>query len=177
MALDHLNQAKRERYRQRFPEIFWARVDKSGGEGACWPYTGATRANGYGRLRIEGRYELAHRVAYRLANGQVPSDMFVCHSCDNPICCNPSHLWLGDHADNMADRQQKGRYATGEQHPQSRLTLSQAAAIMRRAMAGETAIALAAQHGVHYSTIRRLITSKRWAALKATLAEMTKEET
>lgn len=97
---------------QPLEERFWSKVDKSGGPAACWPWTASVDPKGYGQFayadgtRRSGR---AHRVAWILANGPISAGMSVCHSCDNPPCCNPAHLWLGTNADNVADRVRKGR--------------------------------------------------------------------
>ncbi len=86
---------------------FWAKVDRSGGPNACWPWMGArARRDGYGRFD----HDAAHRAAYRFATGPIPDGLFVCHRCDNPPCVNPLHLWLGAAADNNADRDAKGRH-------------------------------------------------------------------
>lgn len=82
---------------------FWSRVDSSGGPDACWPWQGELNDNGYGRLRFGGKMEVAHRVAYELTHGAIPAVRFVCHSCDNPPCCNPAHLWVGTAIDNLRD--------------------------------------------------------------------------
>jgi hypothetical protein len=85
-------------------ETFWPRVDQSGD---CWPWLGARQSTGYGNLKADGRYLRAHRVAYELANGPIPDGMEVMHLCDNPPCCNPAHLAIGDHAANMAQQWDK----------------------------------------------------------------------
>lgn len=92
------------------PEWFWSKVDRSGGPDACWPWTMARLPRGYGVLAYQQRQTYSHRVAYLLDSGFIPDNVpFVCHTCDNPPCCNPDHLWLGTHADNMADMVAKGR--------------------------------------------------------------------
>lgn len=109
MPNDAARKRKWELYRERFPEIFWARVDQSGGDQACWPYMGARRAAGYGRLRVRRKHELAHRIAYQLRHGPLDDQLMVCHSCDNPPCCNPAHLFAGTHQQNVDDKVAKGR--------------------------------------------------------------------
>lgn len=82
------------------PVAFWANVQK-GGDDDCWPWTGARDAKGYGRFRS--------LLVTRLLLAPVPDGLHVLHRCDNPPCCNPAHLFLGTHADNMADMGRKGR--------------------------------------------------------------------
>lgn len=100
----------------RGADLFWPKVDKSAGPDGCWLYMGFRKWDGYGWLarKRNGKssYLTAHRYAWILTNGEVPDGLHVLHRCDNPPCCNPAHLFLGTHQDNMADKARKGRFGT-----------------------------------------------------------------
>ena len=87
---------------------FWNKVDKTD---TCWNWTAAKSSQGYGRFRLNGKLESPHVLSYRLHNGDYDSSKDVCHSCDNPSCVNPDHLFLGSRSDNMKDCVRKGRFA------------------------------------------------------------------
>lgn len=86
-------------------DIFMTHVIKTGID-TCWKWDGAKLKHGYGRY--SGGL-LAHRIAYELLVGPIPQGLLVLHSCDNPECTNPKHLFLGDHSDNAKDMVAKGR--------------------------------------------------------------------
>lgn len=87
---------------------FWSKVDKSG---ECWVWTAHRRHHGYGAFFLNGKAQSAHRVAWELTYGPIPSGRSVLHACDNPPCVRPEHLSLGTHTDNMRDASSKGRLA------------------------------------------------------------------
>lgn len=83
-------------------------------ETGCWLWLVGWKRDKYGKVNKGGRaITEAHRMFYQHFNGEIPSGLYVCHKCDTPSCCNPSHLFLGTHADNMADMVRKGRSRQG----------------------------------------------------------------
>ncbi len=90
--------------------LFWQKVDVSKPNG-CWPYTGFKKWDGYGWVRRGEKNIAAHRYAWILTHGEPAEGLHVLHDCDNPPCCNPAHLFLGTHQDNMDDKVAKGRAA------------------------------------------------------------------
>jgi hypothetical protein len=92
---------------QQTIDRFWSSVDKSG---ECWLWTKSTTGPmGYGQFNCCGTILAAHRMSYAIVHGRVPPDTLVCHTCDNPICVNPDHLFLGDYLINNQDMFAKGR--------------------------------------------------------------------
>ena len=123
---------------------------------------------GYGRFSRPGREgtQLASRIAYELTFGQINDErMFVCHKCDNPPCCNPSHLFLGTAKDNMADAAAKGRTnrvarVFGESHPQAKLTPELAVLVYHSKLPDKV---LAQKYGVTAAAIYNVKHGKAWA--------------
>lgn len=116
------------------PEVrFWRKVQKRK-EGQCWPWLGDKTYHGYGRFspypirskpgRPKPSPVMAHRLAWQYTHGPIPNGLECCHRCDNKPCCNPAHLFLATHKENMADMVQKGRQAflKGELHGEAKLT-------------------------------------------------------
>jgi hypothetical protein len=156
-------------------ECFWRRVDKTGD---CHIWTGPTEnKGGYGLFRWwqDGRAvgTSAHRIAWVLANGQVPERMDVCHDCpngDNRLCVNVDHLWLGTRSQNTLDTIAKGRYTLnlptpklGESHPNSKLTEQDVRQIRDRYASGNVSQqSLADEFGVTQVNISSIILRKSW---------------
>jgi hypothetical protein len=95
------------RPRLTLPERLWGNVDKE--PDGCWVWKGTRNPKGYGRISVSGRQDGTHRVAYRLAHGEIPDGLVVRHRCDNPPCINPAHLEVGTPADNSRDMVERGR--------------------------------------------------------------------
>jgi carbonic anhydrase/acetyltransferase-like protein (isoleucine patch superfamily) len=87
---------------------FWSKVDIQACD-ECWPWTAGRYLDGYGQFWWEGVNHHASRIAFILAYKRQAGSLLVCHTCDNPPCCNPAHLFLGTHRDNAADMVNKGR--------------------------------------------------------------------
>ncbi len=134
-------------------------VDPNSG---CWLWTGAVDKNGYGKLTIQYRDERAHRAAYVEYNGAIPDGMVVCHKCDTPGCVRPDHLFLGTHADNIADRDAKGRHVPlpGELNGNAKMT-DVRARLIKRAKGSQRQIG--EFFGVCQQTVSNIKRGKIWA--------------
>lgn len=150
---------------------FWLDVDKTNNLNGCWIWKGPKTYNGYGAVTINYKHSTAHRIAYEIVNGPIvrtknPFDTVVCHTCDNPLCVNPDHLYLGTQAENVYDRNLRGRNGysgmPGERHHQAKLTNKQILEIRKRAAMGENQYDLATAFGVSQTNISMIVTRKTW---------------
>lgn len=146
-------------------EKFWARVNKSDD---CWVWGGYLLPNGYGvtSRTKDGAKALAHRAAWQLVNGPIPRGMDICHTCDNPSCARPEHLFVGTRSDNMRDCASKNRLlgsngkCRGENHPSHKLTWDKVREI--RARSNESHSALGREYGVTHRMIRLIRLNEVW---------------
>lgn len=142
---------------------FWARVEC--GE-LCWNWQG-TLVHKYGSLTWQGRTWRAHRLAWVLTYGAIPSGLCVLHRCDNPRCVRPGHLFLGTQADNNRDRDEKGRRAgpSGEQCHNAILTAGKAKDVARRIRLGQTHAAIAEGLGITLRSVDHVASGRTWKHL------------
>lgn len=134
-------------------------------ETGCWEWQGTTSRMGYGSIWAEGKLQAAHRLAFRVFVGCFPEEMYVLHRCDNPPCCNPDHLFLGTHTDNMRDMAKKGRSKdnAGEKNDSAKLTWPEVREIRRRRADGREPIRdLADEFGVSLGAIDHIIHNRTW---------------
>lgn len=150
-------------------ERFWRKVDKRGPD-ECWEWTAGRTSYGYGQIWSGGQRRkklLAHRVAWELANGPIPQGeeyhgVCVLHRYDNPGCCNPAHLFLGTHADNMRDMIEKERQAYGEANGRAKLTKLQVREVPHLAALGYSQRRIAHILGIKHAAVSHIMTGKTW---------------
>lgn len=174
------------KYPEKFVVRFWSNIKKSKG---CWVWTGYVMKAGYGLLQcraVSDQPLLAHRVSWELAHGPILGGLHVLHSCDNPPCVRASHLFLGTQADNNADRDRKGRVASGdkngartrpelnpfirnhgsglrgERHPMARLSEKDVKGIRRGFLDGKTKAELASEYGISQTHAGRIVKNRSW---------------
>lgn len=146
-------------------ERFWEKVEKTDG---CWYWRAKTNGKkGYGMfMTVSPNVSLAHRVSWELANGIVPPGLNVLHECDTPLCVRPDHLFLGTQAENMKDKQSKGRgtYVAhhGSKNGFSILNEEKVSEIRLRHSVGESKEDLAKSYGVGVSNVRHIISRRAW---------------
>lgn len=122
----------------------------------CIEWTKGLHKDGYGLRKYKGKTRLAHRVAYEEKHGEIPEGMCVCHTCDNPKCINPDHLFLADHSGNMQDRESKRRGVFAKLTPDDVHKI-------RERLPFETQRDIADDYGVHPHTISNIKRGKNWS--------------
>ena len=132
-------------------------------EATCWIWKGFQTSNGYGRLSVKGKEHAAHRLSFQLFKEPIPSGMLVCHTCDTPLCVNPSHLFLGTNQSNSDDKIAKERGSfKGDKAQSAKLTFELARSIREQSKI-TTPRMLAEKYEVSLYTIRAILAGRRWA--------------
>lgn len=142
-------------------ERFWEKVDIRG-EDECWEWTAFRTDTGYGQFGIRNTLWKAHRVAWMLTHKKNPKDSFICHHCDNPPCCNPKHLFVGNNQLNMQDKARKGK-SNGELNNANKLTSDEVIEIRNLYSQKEHSMnKLSEIFGVSRGCISKIIHRKTW---------------
>ena len=146
-------------------ERFKAKLSARDPVTGCIEWMGYRVERGYGQIRWGDAMEGAHRVAYMLKHGPIPTGLSVLHKCDNPPCCNDEHLFLGTHADNSADMVTKGREAKGEKQGGAKLKAADVEGIRRLLAEGKSQADLASVYGVSRAQIGNIKRGQAWRHL------------
>lgn len=134
----------------------------------CWLWQGGCISSGYGATTIGRRQVLVHRLAFELKHDREPGEAEVCHTCDTPACCNPDHLFLGSHQQNMADSKAKGRHRftnngrRGVEHHAAKLDPDKVREARKLHSFGWSYAALARRYGVFETPIKRAVLGLTW---------------
>jgi hypothetical protein len=146
------------------PCALWSRIDIRG-PNDCWNWTAALSV-GYGEFGFNNKRLPAHKVSYLLSVGNINDGLHVCHQCDNRACCNPAHLFLGTHQDNMRDAFNKNRTAHGSRNGMSKITEDQVLQIRELVSQGATARSIAARFGISENYASDVAAGARWKRVK-----------
>jgi hypothetical protein len=151
---------------------FWAKVNRTDSS-SCWPWQGAVSSNGYGSTGWDGKICGAHRIAAFLAgiiatpfwNPSRSDKTLVLHKCDNPLCCNPNHLFAGNFQDNSDDCKNKNRlcHQQGEKHHSAKLSDAIAESIRHAFSCDLKSVScLAKEYGVSTTAIGKIVYGKSY---------------
>jgi predicted XRE-type DNA-binding protein len=139
---------------------FWSKTKRVG---VCLEWQAGRTVDGYGRFHYQGKMELAHRIAWALTHGSMPI-LNVCHSCDNPACVEPAHLFEGSQKDNIADAVNKDRMSHAVRRNHKTIDWSEVHQIRQLyAAGGVTQAQLASSFGVSQPQISRIVRERRWS--------------
>lgn len=142
----------------------------------CWLWTGYRNPQGYGAFLFKGKSKPAHRIMYQLTRSAIPKGLCVCHSCDNPPCVKPSHLWLGTHYENKMDSVRKGRSflptppewdKSGDKNPNAKITW-EIVKLVRKDFSSnpnQNISALGRTYDMNPSMVHNIIKNKQWKIL------------
>lgn len=142
---------------------FWQCVERR--NCGCWGWSGFVNSYGYPIITMSNGRTGAHRLMWSLINGPIQSGLSVLHKCDNPICMNPDHLFIGTQADNMADMIMKGRKARGSKSPRAKATEEQVLRAHTMLNEGQLSRVVAESCGINLNTVYHIKQGTRWGWL------------
>lgn len=153
-------------FTKEFVERFEEKFEKT--EGECWMWTASVAGKGYGQMKLpkQRKQEYSHRLSYMIYKGEIPEGKYVCHTCDNPRCVNPDHLFIGTNKENLQDMKAKGRSTFGEKNARAKLTEEQVKQIKSCLDSGMTQTQIAAAFNIHQVHVSRIKNGLRWEHLK-----------
>jgi len=157
-----------KRHKKRdISERFWEKVNIKN-ENDCWEWRASTRHGfGYGQFSFNGYPEFAHRVSWIIKYGDIPNNTVICHACDNPLCVNPLHLFLGNQLTNIKDMMSKSRDAfVGERNPNAKLNEKMVREAIRLRDNGNSFTSISRVFNVSRQTITDAIKRKTWKHIK-----------
>lgn len=151
---------------------FWSKVGITAQSDLCWDWMAANKGKGYGGFYLNKKHMAASRAAYILYYKEDPKDKFVCHKCDNPSCCNPSHLFIGTAKENQEDMIKKGRKhsAFGERNANSILTTNDILDILELRNKKVRTRDIKKKYNISNTHVHRIFTGKRWGHLKSEMS-------
>lgn len=150
---------------QEQDRLFWKKVAITANDDLCWEWQASCVQDGYGHFTRNNKTVVAHRFAWSYPDYIIPDGIKICHSCDNPKCCNPKHLFLGSNQDNMDDMKRKGRSPNvkGEKNPRAILTFEIVSEIRQRFSTEKIRkINLAREYNISNSQIHRILSNEHW---------------
>lgn len=157
--------------RKNTEDNFWNNV-AVGNPNECWEWKSKSGTREYAETKWHGKYTSCHRKAYELFTKSTIADGYeICHTCDNPPCCNPHHLFAGTRQDNVDDRERKGRnqlpHSRGEEHGTHKLTEEEVLEIvyLYYKVGGHSYYSLAGLFGVSFGNIRKIVLGETWGWL------------
>jgi hypothetical protein len=160
--IDHgdVNHVRGPKYKTPL-EAYESNVIKNN-DNECWGWKGKDNGKCYGILSYKPEPWAIHRYSYTIHNGIIPNGMYVLHKCDNPICSNPKHLFLGTNLDNINDMLQKGRNAKGEMLPHTSINSETALIIKEMLSFDKRMIDISRQLKVGYSLVNAIKRNNSW---------------
>lgn len=151
---------------------FWSKVEQGGRPDSCWEWFGEIDPYGYGKFWAGGKNWRAHRASVVIATRKpIPEGGQVCHHCDNKRCVRPTHLYVGSHADNMRDRDERNLTAVGERHGCAKLTDAQVLEI-RELRGTYPSRVIAERFGVTQDTINSILAFRTWRHIGSAMPEV-----